>query len=80
MKRGMRIIFDESTRDFVLGAFGKTTRDGYVVERKCTDEKVLTPRGEEIPLKEFAGVRMGSVVFIKSDIVSLIEAAEALEG
>ena len=72
----MIITFDDSTRDFVLGAFGKTLdADGYVSD---DGHRVLTPRGEDISVEEFAGVRKGSVVFVKSDITSLIEAAEAM--
>jgi hypothetical protein len=72
----LQVTFDESTRDFVLDAFGKKAANGFVCEN--SGEKVLTPSGEEIPLKDFAGVRKGSVIFVKSDIVSLIETAENL--
>jgi hypothetical protein len=75
----MRITFDTSARGFVLDAFGKCEQNGFVVEKSCPDQRVLTPRGEEIPSKEFAGIRKGSAVFVKSDIVSLIEAAKAIE-
>lgn len=72
----MIITFDDSTRDFVLDTFGKKSdSDGYVSD---DGHRVLTPRGEEIAIAEFAGVRKGSVVFVKSDITSLIEAAEAM--
>jgi hypothetical protein len=76
----MKIIFEKGLRNFVLDAFGKASKDGFVVEKANLDQKVLTPRGEEIPVKEFAGVRKGSVIFIKNDIVSLVEAAEAMKG
>jgi len=76
----VRIIFDDSAIPFVLGAFNKTvSKEGFVVEKTTPKQKVLTPRGEDIPVDEFAGVRRGSTVFVKSDIVSLIEAAEAME-
>jgi len=75
----IRITFDDSALGFILDAFGKSEREGFVVEKKNPDQKVLTPRGDEIPLKDFAGVRQGSVIFVKSDIVSLIEAAMAME-
>jgi hypothetical protein len=75
----LKITFDGSARGFVLNAFGKTTKDGFVVEKKAPSQRVLTPRGEEIPVDEFAGVRKGSVIFVKSDIVSLVEAAEAMK-
>jgi hypothetical protein len=76
----LRITFDASARDFILDAFGKVARDGFIVEKSKPSQKVLTPRGEEIPVREFAGVRQGSVIFVKSDIVSLVEAAEAMTG
>jgi hypothetical protein len=75
----MKITFDESARAFILDAFGKTVRDGFIVEKSKPTEKVITPRGENVPVKDFAGVRKGSVIFFKSDIVSLVEAAESLK-
>ena len=75
-----RITFDDSAREFVLRSFGKTTQDGYIVESCDPTHRVLNPRGEDIPTAEFAGIRRGSTIFVKSDIVSLIEAARALEA
>ena len=82
----LRVTFDSHNRDFILDTFGKTTANGFVVEKSqpgrkaMPSEKVLTPRGEDIPIQEFAGVRKGSVIFVKSDIVSLVEAAETIGG
>ena len=75
----LRVTFDSSARDFILDAFGKTVKDGFIVEKSKPDQRVITPRGEEVPVKEFAGVRKGSVIFVKSDIVSLVEAAESIK-
>ncbi len=72
------VTFDRSALDFVLDAFGKKVRDGYLVEKADTKQRVLTPRGEDIPVSELAGIRRGSAIFVKSDIVSIIEAAEAM--
>lgn len=72
------IIFDDSARLFILEAFGKTVDCNDFIVEKNNYERVLTPRGEDIPLSEFAGVRKGSAVFMKSDIVSLVEAAEKM--
>jgi hypothetical protein len=74
----LRVSFDAGARDFILDAFGKAVRDGFIVEKSKPDQKVITPRGEDVPVEEFAGVRKGSVVFVKSDIVSLVEVAEAI--
>lgn len=73
-----RITFEKSAADFVLDCFGKKVKEGYVVEKTAPSQRVLTPRGEDIPVSEFAGIRKGSAIFVKSDIVSLIEAAEAM--
>ncbi|MFZ2641645.1 MAG: hypothetical protein WA117_11655 [Verrucomicrobiia bacterium] len=75
----IQITFDSSAREFVLDAFGKTVREGFVVEKATPTQKVLTPRGEEIPVADFAGVRKGSVIFVKTDIVSLVETAESIK-
>jgi hypothetical protein len=76
----LRITFDESARAFVLDAFGKTiSKDGFVVD-KTTGQRVVTPRGEEIKADEFAGVRKGSAIPLKKNIVSLVEAAEAMKS
>ena len=79
-ERTLKITFDESATAFVLDAFGKkTSPDGFVVEKKDADQKVVTPRGEEIQQAEFAGIRKGSIVLLKTNIVSLVEAAEAIK-
>lgn len=75
----MKMIFDETARGFVLDAFNKKVdAEGYIVEKSNCDHRVLTPTGDEILADEFAGVRKGSVVFIKSDIASLVQAAQAI--
>jgi len=53
----MKITFDESARGFILESFGKNVRDGFIVEKDKPSEKVITPRGEEVAIKDFAGVR-----------------------
>jgi hypothetical protein len=74
----MRITFDTGAVGFILDTFGKAIHNGYVVEKSDPKQRVVTPRGEEVPVDEFAGIRKGSAVFVKTDIVSLIEAAEAM--
>ena len=73
------ITFDESAKIDILSFFDKTVDDnGYVVEKDGDQQKVITPHGEEITLGEFAGIRKGSEIFIKSDLPSLIELADKL--
>lgn len=74
------LVFDKSAQDFVLEAFGKTTdADGYIVERNNPTSKVIVNDGSTIKAKYFGGVRKGSEIYIKSDIVSLIELCDDLK-
>jgi len=68
------IVFDESLREDILSIFGKTIdADGIIIEKDDPSQRVLTKDGEDINIKEFAGVKRGSEIFIKSDLISLID-------
>lgn len=75
----LSITFDKPLAKHILRAFGKTTgiEDGeeYIVDG-TTGEKVLTQNGEPIKLFEFAGLTRGSEIYLKSDLVSLIQYVE----
>lgn len=74
------LTFDNSTKKFILECFGKTLdSEGYLVEKNKPSQRVLTPDGEEIEERQFAGVRKGSEIYIKSDLISLIRLCDALE-
>lgn len=73
------ITFDTSLKNEILSCFGKTIdQEGYIVEADNPSERVITPDGEYITLDEFAGIRKGSEIFIKSDLPSLIELMDKL--
>ncbi|MBL8121793.1 hypothetical protein JNM87_03520 [Candidatus Saccharibacteria bacterium] len=73
----MKITFDDSLRDFVLASFGVAKdEDGYLAEADNPAQRVLTRDGREIEFHKFGGVRKGSEVFIRDDIVSLIQFCE----
>ncbi len=75
-----KITFEKSASEFVLDAFGKKIDpDGYIVERQEPKQFVLTPDAEKIKLEEFGGIRRGSEIFIKNDLMSLIDALRALK-
>lgn len=75
------VTFDKSARKFILESFNKTTDDdGYIVEQSNPKQRVLSPDGEEVKETEFAGVKKGSEVFIKSDLMSIIELSDKLQG
>lgn len=73
------ITFNKSARKFILDTFGKIVgKEGYVVEKSNPTQRVLTQDGEEIYIEEFGGVRGGSEIYIKSDLMSLIQLCDAL--
>ena len=73
------ITFDKASADFILEAFGKTVdKEGYIVEKENTKQRVLAEDGQEIEKLQFAGVRKGSEIFIKSDLISLMQLCDVL--
>lgn len=74
------ITFSKDAREDILDLFGKTVDDeGYIVEKDSIEQRVLTPKGEEIHIEDWGGVVKGSEAFIKSDAISLTELAKRLE-
>ncbi len=73
------ISFNESAREDILLLFGKTVdSEGFIVENENPKQRVLTKKGEEIMVDEWAGIVKGSEEFVKSDTFSLIELAKRL--
>lgn len=74
------ITFDESAKEAILDIFGKAVdKEGYIVEKDKTKQKVLSPDGEYVKLDQFAGLKKGSLLFIKKDLPSLIELADQVK-
>ena len=67
------IRFDKSASKKVLQYFDKEVNDeGFVVESD-TKRKVFTFDGQDLHINEFGGIFVGSEIYIKSDIVSIIK-------
>lgn len=74
----MEITFHKSLKKEILKPFNKgIDREKFVVENKDGKRVLSKETGEEIRLTDFAGITKGSVVFLKSDIVSLIKYVES---
>ncbi len=75
----MNITFDQSAKEYILQLFNKTVdEESFIVERDNPQQRVLAPDGEFVEYKDFAGIKKGSEVFIKSDLISLINLCDAL--
>lgn len=71
------ITFEVSAREEILSFFDKTTdAENFIVEKEDITQRVITPDGEEVELKDFAGIRKGSQIFIKSDLPSLFSVVD----
>jgi hypothetical protein len=71
------ITFEASAKEDILSFFDKSVDDeGLIVEKNNPSQRVITLDGEEISLKEFAGIKRGSEIFIKSDLISLMNLSD----
>ena len=73
------IIVDDSAKIDILEMFGKAIdSDGYIVEKSDPSQKVLSPEGDEMTLEKFAGITKGSLAFVRSDVVSLMNLSDRM--
>lgn len=73
MDENIDLTFDETLKEEVLGFFDKKVNDeGIIVEKSNPSQPVLGIDGQEVGLEEFGGIKKGSEVFIKNDLVSLM--------
>lgn len=70
----MKIIFNSTSKDWVLNVFNKSVdSEGFIIENSDDQERVITPEGREISLKELAVIKKGSEKFISGDLTSLMK-------
>lgn len=73
------VVFDSDLKDYVLSVFGKKTdKDGYVVDKALPSQREYD-EGVPVAVKDFAGVRKGSILFFRTDISSLLKVADTLK-
>lgn len=78
--RMSNVFFSKEAREDILGVYGKKIgEEGFIVEIENPEQRVLTPKGEEIHIEEWGGIIKGSLEFIKSDTFSLVELAKKIE-
>lgn len=69
------IVFNDSTKNFILSLFDKSIdKEGYIIENS-TKTRVLTPNGDEVLAKDFAGFTPGSEIILTKDLPSLLQFA-----
>lgn len=74
------IVFDKGAKETILKSLNKSVdEDGYIIDNS-NGKKVPSLDGTYITASEFAGVVKGSELYVKSDIVSLIEATDRIKA
>lgn len=71
-----KLLFTEKSLPLILKAFGKSIDENGIIIESSTGEPVLTPEGEEIPAKDFGGIKKGSQIFLKDDLFTIMNLAE----
>lgn len=70
-----RLIFTPKALPFILKSFGKDINaNGVIVDE--SGDPVLTPEGEEITKDNFGGIKKGSLIFLKKDLLTAIKLSE----
>ena len=67
------ITFEENAKEYILKEVLNKSIDseGFILDEN--QNKVLTQNGEELTVDEFGGFENGSEIFVKNDIVSIME-------
>lgn len=69
----LTFTFDDSVKEEILDAFDKDIdSEGFIVEKDNPNQRVLSEDSQEVNINEFGGLKKGSEVFIKKDMVSLL--------
>ena len=64
---------NQKTKKFVLSFFGKDVdAENYIIESD-THQRDLSSNGQEITLDRFGGIKNGSEIYVKDDIVSIVD-------
>ena len=73
MSETISLTFDKSLKKEVLEFFNKeVNNDGIIVEKSNPSQIVISTDGQEVKIEEFGGIKKGSEVFIKNDLISLM--------
>lgn len=64
---------NKQTKTFILSLFNKTVNTEDLIVEENTNQPVLDLNGQEISIDKFGMISNGSEIYVKDDIVSLVE-------
>ena len=68
-----RFTFSPSALPLILKAFGKGLNENNFIIDLETGEQEYTPEGEAIHKDNFGGLKKGSILFLKQDLLTAIK-------
>lgn len=71
-----RLTFTPKALPFILKAFGKSINDNDIIIDDESGEPILSPEGEQISRHNFGGIKKGSLIFLKKDLLTAIKLTE----
>lgn len=76
IKNEPKMLFNEQALPFILEIFGKTVNeDGFITDMN-TGEPIQTPEGDFLTKAKFGGIKKGSEIFLKDDLLTVMKLAE----
>lgn len=77
MKRDApKMLFNDKALPFILEIFGKTINEEGLIIDMNTGEPIQTPEGDFLNMDNFGGIKKGSEIFLKNDLLTVIKLAE----
>ena len=77
----VKVVFHKEFTEEILKSLGNEieTKSGRIIDR-VTKTPVLTQEGFDLTIKELGAIKIGSQIFFKNDVVSLLKLYESSEN
>lgn len=72
----INLTFDSNAKKDILNFFNKEINEEGLIVETNTKEAVISLDGLELHEKEFAGIKKGSEIFLKNDLISVLKLSE----
>lgn len=71
-----RLTYTPGALPLILKAFGKHINENGIIVDSETNEAVLSPEGDELTKENFGGIKKGSIISLKKDLLTAIKLTE----
>ena len=74
--KNARLLFTPKALPLILKAFGQRIDEKGIIRDIETGEPIVTPEGDQLNENNFGGIKKGSTLFLKQDLLSAIKLSE----